>query len=516
MKKISILHPVIIFVCFISISLFCQAVYGDDAMEAWQKKVDELQQKAENTTDIGELMKIVKELQDLMQQMPSSSVDLSSSSFTRGSSPEEEVERQIEAINRNYRNVISGLPKMRPQKGILIPVSLARKLKGFIKVTGKDSDSPRNGWIPLKLQYTIREDFAGHLVITRYYDPNKKEFTAKREYMISTISTKISVLSLSGKQCVETVGAPFGQCSEWRSLGTYDINEGDVYPAIHDWVILGSTDGDNVSIEIETPSLYFRSGDRKAGRGIGCFGAKIEKSILWLEEAIDTRSIKWKDHVGDTSIVTPRCEIGSNIEMGIDLCSPEDFADVDKCMQLEMLMEDVRLFLRIREAFKDMVEGASSDKHLNDLVTLEIRSEYPGMDLTDEKHLDKFAGGLDLCSSAINIPDLCQGCRPRPLCRWEEEALEIHEYTHQSDAADDPNLKKLFCRPELYANANWVDKEQAKALARLEYHAYTEQARYLIDIIEAQLSGNIACQFSPSFYVNLQEALHDLKTGTFD
>ena len=61
-----------------------------------------------------------------------------------------------------------------------------------------------------------------------------------------------------------------------------------------------------------------------------------------------------------------------------------------------------------------------------------------------------------------------------------------------------------------------MDREKARRLARLEYRAYTEQAKYLIDIIEAQLSGNIACQLSPDFYGNFQEALHDLETGTYE
>lgn len=74
------------------------------------------------------------------------------------------------------------LARIRPAKEVLVPVPLGRKLKGHIRVTGKDSDSPINGWIPLTLNYTVKEDFVGYMIITDYCDPKKSRFTDKREY----------------------------------------------------------------------------------------------------------------------------------------------------------------------------------------------------------------------------------------------------------------------------------------------------------------------------------------------
>ncbi|MFO7784887.1 MAG: hypothetical protein ACQET7_07520 [Thermodesulfobacteriota bacterium] len=511
MKKLSVFHIGVFIVSFITILVFSHVAYSDESIEAWTKKVEALNKRAESVTDMAELMEIMQELKGLMQQMPQPSIGLGGDSFSRGNTPEEEVEQRVEAINRTYRDLIMGLPRIGPDQEVLIPVPFATKLKGHIKVIGKDSDPPQNNWIPLTLQYSLQEDFVGYLIITDYYDPKRALFTDKREYTIHSISIDIHVRSLSGRQCVETHSAPFVQCAEWRSFDTYDVNEGDVYPAFYDRVVLGATDGDTVSLKIETPSVYFRSVDKKAGRGIGCYGTTIEESTSWFASAIEERSIQWKGQVGTASKVTPRCEVGSSIELHMDLCDPKDFADMDKCMQIDMLLEDARLFLLLGESYKDMAGGAESVDHLRQLVTLDIQSEFPGVDMTNDEYLDKIAGGFDTCSSGITIPPICKDCKPRPLCRWQEEALEVHEKTHFEDFVEDSNLKKLFCNPELYGDANWVDREQAKKLGELEYRAYSEQARYLVDIIEEQLSKHYECQFSMGFFVKLNQARGDLK-----
>ncbi len=512
MRKLSVFHAGAFIVGFIAILVFSHVAYSDESIQAWTKKVEALNKRAESVTDMAELMKIMQELNVLLQQMPQPGIDLGGS-FPRANTPEEEVEQRVEAINRTYRDLIMSLPRIGPDQEGLIPVPFATKLRGYIKVIGKDSDSPQNNWIPLTLQYSLREDFVGYLIITDYYDPKKASFTDKREYMIHTISTEIQVLSLSGRQCIETHSAPFVQCAEWRSFDTYDVSEADVYPALHDWVVLAETYGDTVSLKIETPNVYFRSVDKKAGRGIGCYGTTIEESTSWFASGMEERSIQWKGQVGTASKVTPRCEVGSSIELHMDLCDPKDFADMDKCMQLEILLEEARLFLLLGKSYRDMADGAECVNHLNDLVTLDIRSEFPGIDMTDDEKLDKIAGGFDPCSLKITIPDICKGCKPRPLCRWQKEALEVHEKTHFYDFDAAPELKKLFCNPELYGDANWVDREQAKKLGELESRAYSEQARYLVDIIEEQLSKHYECQFSMDFFVKLNQVKGDLDSG---
>ena len=77
------------------------------------------------------------------------------------------------------------LPQLAVPECKLVPVALATKLRGHIIVNGKDSDPPQNDWIPLKLTYSIKEDFVGWMVTTDYYDPAAKQFTDKRDYFLS-------------------------------------------------------------------------------------------------------------------------------------------------------------------------------------------------------------------------------------------------------------------------------------------------------------------------------------------
>ena len=93
------------------------------------------------------------------------------------------------------------------------------------------------------------------------------------------------------------------------------------------------------------------------------------------------------------------------------------------------------------------------------------------------------------------------------------EALRVHEKTHELDVLANPVLKKIFIDTQFQMEnytANQLAKEQARVRGEMEHHAYDEQARYLMDILDFELSKS-ACSFPASFYEKHNKAKNALK-----
>jgi hypothetical protein len=59
--------------------------------------------------------------------------------------------------------------------------------------------------------------------------------------------------------------------------------------------------------------------------------------------------------------------------------------------------------------------------------------------------------------------------------------------------------------------ANELAREQARVRGEMEHHAYDEYARYLMDILQLELSRSSGCSFDPGFYADLDRMLNALK-----
>ncbi|MCE5193945.1 MAG: hypothetical protein LLF28_00565 [Nitrospiraceae bacterium] len=448
-----------------------------------------------------DLKKAAEEMKKAMEQM----------GIGLPKTPQEKVDIVIENTNRAYRDLMAGLSRIEPKEGLVIPVLMATRIKGYVIVSGKDYDPLRHGWRPFELEYKIREDFIGWMIITDYYDTKARRFTGKKTYMIGSVSTDIKVMSQKGKQCVETDHLLPPTCKEWQQITTHDIDKGDVYPAMHDWTILADSDEKKITIEVESPGIYFHSPDKQAGRSLGCFGTKIERTMEEFKKDMEAHKLSVAKKVGVVSGGTPRCDIGSEIELNMELCDPKNFADIDKCKQTELLLEDLKVILKIRDAFKDMAPGAKDVAHLLDLVGLEIKTAYPGMDIQNEEFLARYSASYNICTGETVIPDTCKECAPSPLCKWRKKGLEIHEQIHDSDIQNNPKIRQLFCdtqyQLENFPDVNFWERLLAKTYAKMDYDAYNEQAKYLRDIIQEQLSGNVDCTFKPEFFSEFQEAI---------
>lgn len=261
MNLLNILQRYIRVLLLLCALLPAPAVFAEDSLADIQRRIDQLQSEAARTADLGRLMDIATELGELSTKLQRLSGVVPAIPPERGKTPDEEINREILAINSAYEQQKVAFAGFRDPGGPLIPFHGARKLHGSIEVRGSNqvlpSESSYEGGVLRTLQYIIKEDFVGYLGTTEYYDPKTGKFTDKLDYWIKTISHKIHEPAFSGKECVETVGNNWKVCRKWEPYGSYRLAGGDTYPAIHDWTVLGTPEDDGILLKIETPSIIF-------------------------------------------------------------------------------------------------------------------------------------------------------------------------------------------------------------------------------------------------------------------
>ena len=445
-----------------------------------------------------------RQMEDLQSQLEQLQSMAGGMMPTLPPTPQDKLNLVIDSINRNYVNLRNNLYAGNvPETEQLIPVPMATRLSGYVQVHGIDVQQYKSGFKPRDLKYNVREDFIGYLITMRYFDTHLKKFTKKKDYEIGTISTNIQVNSVSGRQCVN-IGND--GCHEWASFAQSEINRDNIYPAIHDWVVLADSDKGVVSFNIESPNVLFSSPNKRAIQGLGCYGADIDMDLEDLSDRIKEQSYSDTVQVGKMGGGSD-CSPGSSIDVHIDFCDKTKYANLNDCRQVEMLFGTLKQSLALRDGYKKWGSSAENIDQLNMLVTREISTDYPLIDLLDDDYLDGISASIN-CSQ-IHIPDLCKGCMPKPLCQWEREALLAHEQNHQQLLAARSDYHTLQCGTTLqidllYPDANERHKAEARALADLEYNAYNEQAHHINDIIQQQMHNIFGCSLSPDFLIEYQ------------
>lgn len=496
--------------------LFSLSSFAESNREEIEQRIEQLNAEAEQTTDLNRLMGITQELMDLanqlMAELPSSEP---LTSLQRSTTPEEEVERQIQAINRSYRDGRKVLVQHSVEGEQLVPLAKAARLKGQIHLLGVFKAPPENDWIPLKLNYSVNESFVGHVTVTDYFDLNTGEPSDKKDYFLTSISTHITA-SGSGLECIERSYSLPVTCTKWEQFSVSDISKDNIYPAIHDWVVLGAPQDGGVKIQAESPSIVFRSMNGRVSESLGCFGSEITLSNTSFAAYLRDGRFHDTKQVGHEFRGTPGCSFGSQIEVSIELCDPDAFAEMDHCRAIEALLEEMEFILAVRDAFQKAIDRPPQDKaqDLEDLIEIanrELNTLYPQAQSMKELYLQKSTGGYDICNKKIIVPDQCkESCSPGPLCSWQTEALNAHETTHQDDVEGNPHLFKLSCntvyRADNFPNNEAADRAEAQAWGEMDVHAYDEQARAMREIIEQELNNSTGCPFEAQFYLRLQAA----------
>ncbi len=514
MNLLNILQRYIPVFLLLAALLPAPVAFAEDSLADIQRRIDQLQNEAAQTTDLGRLMDIATELGELSTTLQRLSGIVPAIPPGRGKNPDEEINLEILAINSAYeRQKITFAGYRDPGAKQLVPFLSARKLHGSIEVRGSNqrlpSETPYDGGVLRTLQYAIKEDFVGYLITTEYYDPKTGKFKDKLDYGIKTISQKIPAPVFGGKECVEIVGNNWKACKKWEPYGSYRLAGGDTYPAIHDWTVMGTPEDDGIMFKVETPDMIFSTVNNSRSRGQGCFGADIFLSNVDFEMDIEDDKLTVQEQVGGDFGGTPHCGKGSTVTLNMELCPK-----LPRCDQLEALLAKVLWAIDLRDKFEAVSKVAESLDDLLSKVNADLKKRYPNLDIQDEKFLKENAGGYDIRTGETMLPNLCRGCATMPLCMWDREGLRIHEKTHELEVLANPYLKRLFTDTQYQLEnftANELAREQARAWGEMDRHAYDENARYLMDILQMELSQSTGCNLPPKFHLDLEKALEALK-----
>lgn len=194
---------------------------------------------------------------------------------------------------------------------------------------------------------------------------------------------------------------------------------------------------------------------------------------------------------------------------------PEEDTSIehDECRQLELLLENIKFLIMMRDTYRDAGGLADDEKHLTILVNEVIRSEYPNVKLTDDSFMDRHAGGYDPNAGTITMPSSGVGDESLPLNQWLWAGLNIHERVHKQDIEGNPRVRKLlvdeYSQLEYYGSVDVMQKDIAKIVSQLEFHAYNEQVRYLRDIFNDKFNESFQCRFDRDFFSKYIGILED-------
>ena len=305
---------------------------GEETCEELQARLDELTREAEGTSNLGELGRIQQELLDLSSRIMERCMSGGSAGgvvppqmmnpemMKRAATPEAEIKRQRdlmnigwEQFNRNMRG------KIDPTMDELAPIPRSVPLKGSIRINGQFESKPYRGWIWHQIKYTVSETFVGNLIIMTYYDFKTGRFTDKRDYMIQTLSTGISVDRVTGRKCIKASGGLPGRCIHWEKFNRFKISDGEIYPGFYAWTIKADSEPgeDIVEIEVSSPTVTFKSANGRATDGLGCFGLRENMTKAQFHSKFQQGRLTLSKDVGSPGEATPGCHPGSTIDLDI-------------------------------------------------------------------------------------------------------------------------------------------------------------------------------------------------------
>ncbi|MGE4560609.1 MAG: hypothetical protein AB7E77_10425 [Desulfobulbus sp.] len=230
--------------------------------------------------------------------------------------PEDEIVRRRDAINQKGKETErsargrTGDGASRP-----IPIPHALPLRGTLQISS-GSISTFYGKIRWDLNYTIKENFVGNLIITRYYDPQTRRYTDREEYAVDTISMEINASDFKGKTCSKYEGSP-PTCSQWNELDLWQIVDGEEYPGKKCGVVGITSSGRTVRLKIDGPNILFVPSQKGLGVKSGC-GDQVQKSFTRDEfkRMLQRKTIRVKKELGKAF---PGCRPGSTVTLDMEI-----------------------------------------------------------------------------------------------------------------------------------------------------------------------------------------------------
>jgi hypothetical protein len=361
----------------------------------------------------------------------------------------------------------------------------------------------------------LADKFSGEL----WYRTDREEFALVADPAHWAGYDKILAFDGFGQECARF--DEYGTCVDLRKF-----DRGQVHPQKTGGVFLGSLtygypevtrNGEKIPITFfaSTPVFEFRNAFhywvpddglvRINNAALVSFNFKALVKAA-SEDGIYTARVQY-DQNNDLDY-TPSYHKGELvIKLDFDkICNGDDNSGMGECDQIRKLVSDLKWALELRDIYRDVLPDASNQSELEARVLERLRLNHPDMTDEDSAWLLKNSGQTDPKTLEITVPDLCNRCTAKPLCSWQTEAIRIHEKTHVAYLVANPQDRKtLITESGTAVDANKVDRDKARITSQMEYRAYNERAKYLLELIEQQINSTAGCPFSLEFYDEIEK-----------
>lgn len=193
-------------------------------------------------------------------------------------------------------------------------------------------------------------------------------------------------------------------------------------------------------------------------------------------------------------------------------CKGNNNRDMDPCQQIASLLDDLEYALYLRELYPDVVENAIlnnieiTERNLDRKVVEALRElHYPYITDGEIKWMLGQSGGTDPQTSEITVPDYCDKCSARPLCKWQHDTVRAHEEANKAYLDAHPGEKLILNDP------NSPEIDRVKIRADIEHSSYNDRAIFLKDLINKQLDAYPDCSYGTEFFEKFQSLVTQIK-----
>jgi len=332
------------------LSLLCFTASAQ-APEDLEQRARQLEQQLQGTTNMNKLMEMYRETMQTINDATrgaGGTTGMQSIPIQPAATAEKEIERRREIINIQFRQVKGMMGDL--QGGTEKPqIPEAFPLEGYIVVNGGEKEL-FSSEVKTDLLYTIKERFAGNLIVTHTYDPVKGQFDREKGYEIQSLSTGINVSGVMGKKCVRRSSYSSSSCTGWAHFSRYEIFKGERYPQFYAHVV-SATPAENgqVKVTANAPKVTFLGDDGKTNLGMGCFDATWTLNRSEFEQLLKGSEITLRKDIGRPMGPSPGCRPGSTMTLYLKVPQePEECRDMRSVELMIVSPED-----KSRHVFSD-------------------------------------------------------------------------------------------------------------------------------------------------------------------
>ncbi|WP_126455716.1 hypothetical protein [Sulfuriflexus mobilis] len=387
----------------------------------------------------------------------------------------------------------------------------------YVTFTWENHYDRDDGYSQYSLQFV--QTFAGEL----WYSSDKEEFTLVANPVHWKGASKIRKFDGYGQvclrfdendKCLELHKFDRGYVRAIKTLEEYLASLSYAYPEI-------TTHGQSIPITLyaSSPEFEFKDARRKWTPNDGHFEINNPALISFdFPELINaaaskgtyTTTIQYNrnNELGDASYDKGKLLIRLDFDPA---CKGINNSDMEPCQQVASLLDDLQFALQLRELYPEVVEIAIqnneniSDQNIDEKVVARLRELNPYITDADAKSMLNTSGGTNPVSLEIKVPDYCNKCSAKPLCKWLHDVIQAHEEANKAYLEEYPGKRDIL------NDANKPDIDKAKIIADMEYNSYNDRAIFLKNLIYKQLNQNTDCTFGADFYSKFQSLIHQIK-----